>query len=97
MASVADDHEHVYEATDVVVSVWVLRGLEPVRMVIHHSDGDWSVLCGTVDTADDLEAMPLSWLSRRRDIGRYASRLAPGRMVTRDGVLDAWEEADAPD
>ncbi len=37
-----------------VVSRWVLTGVEPIRMVIHHEVGDCSVLCGTVDSPGDL-------------------------------------------
>ncbi|MGY1855047.1 hypothetical protein [Modestobacter sp. SYSU DS0290] len=92
-----EPHDHVFEPARVVVSVWVLRGVEPVRVVVHHSDDDWSVLCGTVDSPEDLQGVPLSWLSSRRDIGRYATELGRGRMVTRDDALDAWQEEPAPD
>lgn len=89
-------HVHVWERPEVVVSRWVLAGLEPIRMVIHHEVGDWSVVCGTVDSPGELVGMPLSWLWDRRDVGHLATSLAPGRMVTRDDVLDDWVEEDAP-
>lgn len=79
-----------------VVSTWVLAGAEPIRMVIHHEVGDWSVVCGTVDSPDQLIGMPLSWLRERRDIGHLAATLRPGRMVTRDDVLEPWVEEAAP-
>ncbi len=37
--------------------------------------------------------MPLSWL---RDVGHLMTSLAPGRMATRDDVLEDWVEEDAP-
>lgn len=89
-------HDHVWEPSEVAVSKWVLAGAEPVRMVIHHDAGDWSVVCGTVDSADQLVGMPLSWLREQHGIRDFATTLRPGRMVTRDDPSEPWVEEDAP-
>ncbi len=90
------DHQHVWERPEVVVSAYVLNGLEPIRMVIHHEAGDWSVLCGTVDNIADVVSKPLSWLLTHPELGQVARTLPTGTMLTRDGAHQAWVQEAAP-
>jgi hypothetical protein len=69
-------HDHIWGRPEAVVSRWVLTGVEPIRMVIHHEFGDWSVVCGTVDSPNELVGMPLSWLRDRRGT-RWPSMVQP--------------------
>ncbi len=90
------DHEHVFETPEVVVSIYVLNGMEPVRMVIHHAVGDWSVLCGTVEDPREAIGKPRSWLIDHPELGPIARSLPPGTMVTRDGPDEPWVREPAP-
>lgn len=83
-------HEHVWVPTRVIVSRRILDGSEPVRLIIHHADDTWSVLCGTVDHPDDAEAHPYSWISSRPEIARLAERLKPGWLWEREHVGGPW-------
>ncbi len=91
-----EDHEHVVEAPEVVVSIYVLNGMEPVRMVIHHDAGDWSVLCGTVEQPHEVVGKPRSWLMNHPELGAIARAVRRGWMVTRDEPGDPWLREPAP-
>ncbi len=93
--SEADDHRHEYDPPIVSVSVRVLHGLEPIRMVGHHGVGHWSASCGTVTEMEDIQTLPLEWLIKRRDVGHIVGNLPIGRMMVRDEPGSPWmEEAD---
>ncbi len=88
-------HEHVFVQPNVIVSRRVLDGTEPVRMLIHHADETWSVLCGTVSHPDDAESRTFTWLTSHPELAPLVPRVASGRMLTRDHPRDLW--LDEPD
>jgi hypothetical protein len=84
------------DAGAVAVSVYVVDGSEPVRMVIHHREGDWSVLCGTVEDSSEMRALPPAWLSEHPELGPLSHSLSRGRMATRNDPVDPWMEEAVP-
>ena len=74
-----------------LVSTYVLSGMEPLRLVIHHDDGTWDFLCGTTDDARYLAAMHTDevFARSRTDLQPLRS-LARGHLAERGGRGDEW-------
>jgi hypothetical protein len=64
------------EPATAIVSTFVLDGLEPLRVVVHHDDGGWTFTCGTADAAEHLVT------------GHVAERDAPAD----DWLISTYEE-----
>ncbi|MBB4840023.1 hypothetical protein HNP52_003115 [Sphingomonas kyeonggiensis] len=80
----------------------VLAGTRPVRVMIHHWDGDWQAVCGEWDHSpanDDFDVICISHLfDRQPDLGGLRM-LAPEHIAER--VDDEWQvspfDEEAPD
>lgn len=74
-----------------IVSTFVLGGLEPLRLVIHHDDGTWSFLCNTTGHPDHLVTV-----HTREAFERFATDLATlhplpqGHLAERQEPGDDW-------
>lgn len=97
-ASGVPPHDHEWIASRVIVSRRVLDGSEPVRLIIHHDDDTWSVLCGTVTRPEDAEAQPMAWLAQRENLAELAATLERGWLWERDREGGVWmKERDLED
>ena len=79
--------------TTAIVCAHVFREERPVRVVIHHDDGVWQLVCGGADhPADcgDFETVGLQHLlDRQADLGAVAG-LQKGWMAELNAE-EAWE------
>jgi hypothetical protein len=51
-----------YRELGVLTSRQVLSGQEPVRIVVHDEDGDWQIICGTTEEAQDAVLVGINHL-----------------------------------
>ena len=74
-----------------IASTFVLGGMEPLRLVIHRSDGSWDFLCNTTDDAQFLVAVHADHVFDRfpADLADLR-RLPPGFLAERDSASDEW-------
>ena len=80
-----------FEPTAAIVSTFVLDGLEPLRVVVHHNDGDWTFACGTTDEAEHLVTVHAEHMFRRFGCDLFQLRdLQPGHVAERDEPGDEW-------
>ena len=73
-----------------IVSTFVLGGMEPMRLVIHHDDGSWSFLCNTTASPDHLVAAHPAEV-----FARFGSDLAPLRSMAKGHLAERQEAGDA--
>lgn len=74
-----------------LVSTFVLAGMEPLRLVIHHDDGTWDFLCGTTSEARYLKTIHTDEVFAKFGIDLQPLRtLPPGHLAERDGRGDEW-------
>lgn len=79
------------ESTAAIVSTFVLDGLEPLRLVVHHDDGDWTFACGTTDEAEHFVTVHAEHMFRRFGHDLFHLRdLQPGHVAERDAPGDEW-------
>ncbi len=77
--------------TAAIVSTFVLGGLEPLRVVVHHADGDWTFACGTTDEAEHYVSVHAEHMFRRFGHDLLPLRiLQPGHVAERDDAGDEW-------
>ncbi len=74
-----------------IASTFVLGGMEPVRLVIHHADGSWDFLCNTTNDARCLVAVHAEHLFEQfpADLASLRS-LPPGFLAEREGASGEW-------
>jgi hypothetical protein len=74
-----------------IASTFVLGGMEPLRLVIHHADGSWDFLCNTTDDAEFLVAVHPDHLFDQFALDLAGLRdLPPGFLAERDSAADEW-------
>lgn len=74
-----------------LVSTFVLSGMEPLRLVIHHDDDTWDFLCGTTDDARYLTTIHTDEVFARFGTDLQPLRsLALGHLAEREGPGDEW-------
>ena len=74
-----------------LVSTFVLSGMEPLRLIIHHDDDTWDFLCGTTDDDRYLTTMHTDEVFARfgTDVQQLRT-LAPGHLAEREDRGDEW-------
>ena len=74
-----------------IASTFVLDGVEPLRLVIHHADGSWDFLCNTTDDDRYLVAVHAEHVfdQFRADLAALQT-LPPGFLAERASVSDGW-------
>ena len=73
-----------------IASRFVLSGDEPVRLVIHHSDGTWDFLCNTTGASADLVTIHAAHMfDRFTDLAEVAD-LPKGYLAEREEPGDRW-------
>ena len=94
MESHEDDARHpeaVHEPTPAVVSTFLLQGLEPPRLVVHHDDGTWTFTCGTTTEIEHLVTVHAEHMFRRFGYDLFHLRdLQPGQVAERDAPGGEW-------
>jgi hypothetical protein len=79
------------EPTAAIVSTFVLDGLEPLRVVVHHDDGDWTFACGRTDEAEHFVTVHAEHMFRRFGYDLFHLRgLPPRHVAERDAPGDEW-------
>lgn len=79
------------EPTMAIVSTFVLDGLEPLRVVVHHDVGDWTFACGTTDEAEHFVTVHAEHIFRRFGHDLFHARdLQRGWVAERDEPGDEW-------
>ena len=74
-----------------IVSVRVLHGQEPLRLVMHYADGGWAFLCNTTADVDDLVAVHPHHLFDEFAADLLRLRLLhPGHLAVRDDPGHPW-------
>jgi hypothetical protein len=82
---------HWIEGTPAFLTPPVADRLEPVRLVAHDEDGDWQLLCGTVDTeAVEPRMLYLYHLLDRDQTLLDVLDLAPGELAERHDLGAPW-------
>lgn len=77
--------------TAAILSTFVLDGLEPLRVVVHHDGGDWTFACGTTDEAEHFVTVHAEHMFRRFGYDLFHLRdLERGRVAERDEPVDEW-------
>ncbi len=77
---------------DCIASLSVLEHRQPVRLVVHYSDGHWFISCGEAEAEDDFATVhvshllddPLQFLGQVRD-------LPLGQEAWREDLSYGWE------
>lgn len=73
------------------MSTSVLGGLEPLRVVVHHDDGDWTFACGTTDEAEHFVTVHAEDMFRRfGDDLSHLRDVPPGCVAERDAPGEEW-------
>ena len=74
-----------------VASTFVLGGMEPLRLVVHHTDGSWDFLCNTTEDADFLVAVHAAEVFARfpTDLASVQT-LPPGCLAVREEPGHDW-------
>ena len=79
------------DSTAALVSTFVVGGLEPLRMVVHHDDGTWTFACGTTDQAEHFITVHAEHMFRRFGHDLFHLRgLQLGFIAERDEPGDEW-------
>ncbi len=79
------------EPTAAIVSTFVLDGLEPLRVVMHHEAGDWTFACGTTDDAEHFVTVHAEHVFRSFGYDLFHLRDLPrGCVAERDEAGDEW-------
>ncbi len=74
-----------------IASMFVLSGMEPSRLVIHHADGSWDFLCNTTDDAAFLAAVHAEHVFDRFPADLAALRtLPPASLAERESASEEW-------
>ncbi len=69
-----------------ITTTFVLGGLEPLRLVVHHEDGSWDFLCNTTSDLKYLQTVHADEM-----FTRFSNDLAPLRTLAR-GYLAERDE-----
>ncbi|MGY5885818.1 hypothetical protein [Modestobacter lacusdianchii] len=79
------------DLTAAIVSTFVLDGLEPLRLVVHHDDGTWTFACGTTADVEHLVTVHAEHMFRRFGYDLFHLRdLQTGYIAERDAPGDEW-------
>ena len=74
-----------------LVSTFVMAGMEPLRLVIHHDDGTWDFLCNTTADARYLTTIHTDEVFAKFGLDLQSLRtLPPGHLAEREGRGDEW-------
>ncbi|WP_158544443.1 hypothetical protein [Blastococcus sp. TBT05-19] len=73
-----------------IVSTFVLGGMEPVRLVVHHADGSWDFLCNTIDDAGSMVTVHTEHVFERFPDLLPLRSLPRGFLAERGDVSDEW-------
>ncbi len=74
-----------------IASTFVLGGMEPLRLVIHHADGSWDFLCNTTNDATFLVALHAEHVFDQFPADLAALQtLQPGFLAERGSASDQW-------
>ena len=74
-----------------VASTFVLDGLQPLRMVVHHGDGTWTFCCGTTAEAAHFVTVHAGGMFRRYGYDLFHLRDLPaGHIAERNERGDEW-------
>ena len=74
-----------------IASTFVLGGMEPLRLVVHHADGSWDFLCNTTNDAGFLVAVHAEHVFDQFPADLAALRtLPPGFVAARESASDEW-------
>jgi len=74
-----------------IASTFVLGGLEPLRLVIHHADGSWDFLCNTTDDARFLVTVEADHVFTQFPADLAALRTLPsGSLAEREDPSSDW-------
>ncbi len=84
--------EHWLRGTRSFATRPVVEGGEPVRHVVRDEDGDWQLLCGTVE-ADDPQVFHLHHALDRDQTLLEVLDLEPGQAADRERLGGRWERA----
>lgn len=81
----------VPEELGVLTSRLVVDGTEPVRIVIHHHDGDWQFVCGTTKRASDAMIVGVNHLLDIDPTLEGLLDLPRGTKAFREQPGDPWQ------
>ena len=94
------DHQHNFADSDwpfscpintrAFVTVKVLDGAQPIRLVSLESDGDWCVTCDTPADVSEYRLACLGCMFEMDSSIGAAAELAPGWLLVRDAVDSPW-------
>lgn len=75
-----------------IASTFVLGGMEPLRLVVHHEDGSWDFLCNTTNDAEHLVVVHAGEMFRMfsRDLKSLQS-LPAGYLAERENPEGGWQ------
>ena len=74
-----------------IASTFVLGGMEPLRLVIHHADGSWDFLCNTTDDVEFLVTVHAEHVFERFPADLASVRnLPPGFLAERESASGEW-------
>lgn len=74
-----------------IASTFVLGGLEPLRLVVHHEDGSWDFLSNSTTDLKYLQTVHAEEMFSRfsKDLAPLRS-LSPGYVAERDDAGSEW-------
>jgi len=85
---------HWLEQTTALVATPVATAGAPVLSVVHDRDGDWQMLCGTVDAVPENAQLVHLFHAVDRDPSiAQALDLEPGWRADREGVDAPWQRS----